>query len=149
MTLEVAGMIQADGAVAPAGEKPPPSGQQQNVVMEPSLGKALERIFGSTKKAAAKPPASAAAASAASSTAPPAGSGAPPAGSSSAAPPGAPPAASSSAKAALPPGTRALIDQADKEFQAAQKALKAGDFAGYGRHIKAVEKTLGKLKSGQ
>lgn len=129
---------------SPAGEKPPPSGQQQNVVMEPTLGKALERIFGS-KKAAAKPPASAAAASAASSQAPPAGSAAPPAGSAGAAPP----ARSASAKGTLPPRTQALIDQADNEFQAAQKALKAGDFAGYGRHIKAVEKALGKLKSGQ
>lgn len=119
---------------SPAGEKPPPSGQQQNVVMEPTLGKALEKIFGAAEKAPPKP----AQAAAPAGSAAPAASGAAPAASA---------APSSPAKSKLPPATQALIDKADKEFQAAQKALKAGDFAGYGRHIKAVEKALGKLKS--
>jgi len=41
---------------------------------------------------------------------------------------------------------RDLIAQASAEFDAAQKALQAGDFAGYGRQIKALQKTLRDLQ---
>ncbi len=42
---------------------------------------------------------------------------------------------------------RALIARANTEFDAAQKALKAGDFAEYGRQIDALKQTLGDLQS--
>ncbi|HEY5473298.1 MAG TPA: hypothetical protein VIK32_08925, partial [Candidatus Limnocylindrales bacterium] len=41
---------------------------------------------------------------------------------------------------------RALIAKASAEFDAAQKALQAGDFAGYGRQIGALQKTLRDLQ---
>jgi hypothetical protein len=40
----------------------------------------------------------------------------------------------------------ALIARANAEFDAAQKALKAGDFAGYGDHIKALQQALTDLQ---
>ncbi len=121
---------------APAGANALPSGDRQNVVMEPTLAKALEKIFGATPKAASG-----------ASSAPPASSGAPvpapaqsaAAAASASAPPGAP-------AAPVPPQTKPLIEQANREFEDAQKALKAGDFAGYGRHIDELEKTLKKLQ---
>ncbi|HMK93068.1 MAG TPA: hypothetical protein VK576_08720, partial [Thermoleophilia bacterium] len=42
---------------------------------------------------------------------------------------------------------RALIAKANGQFDAAQAALQAGDFAGYGRQIKALRSTLAQLKS--
>jgi len=42
---------------------------------------------------------------------------------------------------------RALIDQANKQFDAAQTALKAGDFAEYGRQVKALQQTLSQLRT--
>jgi len=42
---------------------------------------------------------------------------------------------------------RALIAKAGAEFDAAQKALQAGDFAGYGRQIKALQTTLRDLQA--
>ena len=41
---------------------------------------------------------------------------------------------------------KSLIAQANSEFQAAQAALKAGDFAGYGAQIKALAATLKALQ---
>ena len=41
---------------------------------------------------------------------------------------------------------RALIARANTEFDAAQKALKAGDFAEYGRQIDALKQTLSDLQ---
>jgi len=41
---------------------------------------------------------------------------------------------------------KALIARASTEFDAAQTALKAGDFAGYGRHIKALQQALADLQ---
>jgi uncharacterized membrane protein (UPF0182 family) len=41
---------------------------------------------------------------------------------------------------------RALITRANAEFSAAQKALKAGDFAEYGRRIKALQQALTELQ---
>ena len=40
----------------------------------------------------------------------------------------------------------ALIARANTEFNAAQAALKAGDFAGYGDHIKALQQALADLQ---
>jgi len=42
---------------------------------------------------------------------------------------------------------RALIAQAGTQFDAAQKALQAGDFAGYGSQIAALQKTLTELQA--
>jgi uncharacterized membrane protein (UPF0182 family) len=41
---------------------------------------------------------------------------------------------------------KSLIAQANQQFQAAQAALKAGDFAGYGAQIKALASTLKTLQ---
>ena len=41
---------------------------------------------------------------------------------------------------------RDLIAKAGTEFDAAQKALQAGDFAGYGRQIKALQRSLRDLQ---
>jgi uncharacterized membrane protein (UPF0182 family) len=41
---------------------------------------------------------------------------------------------------------RALIARANSEFNAAQDALKAGDFAEYGRRVKALEQALTDLQ---
>jgi uncharacterized membrane protein (UPF0182 family) len=51
-------------------------------------------------------------------------------------------AAGGTATGALNAAARALIARANTQFQAAQKALQAGDFAGYGRQIKALQSTL-------
>ena len=42
---------------------------------------------------------------------------------------------------------RGLITQASRQFQAAQAALKAGDFAGYGADVKALSSTLKALQT--
>jgi uncharacterized membrane protein (UPF0182 family) len=42
---------------------------------------------------------------------------------------------------------KALIARASTEFDAAQKALQAGDFAGYGSQIAALKKTLTELQA--
>jgi uncharacterized membrane protein (UPF0182 family) len=42
---------------------------------------------------------------------------------------------------------KSLIAQANREFQAAQAALKAGDFSGYGAQIKALSSTLKALQA--
>jgi uncharacterized membrane protein (UPF0182 family) len=42
---------------------------------------------------------------------------------------------------------RDLIARASRQFDAAQKALQAGDFAGYGRQIKALQRSLRDLQS--
>jgi uncharacterized membrane protein (UPF0182 family) len=58
--------------------------------------------------------------------------------------PGAPTAPSTAKPSAQ---LKALIEQANREFEAAQSALKAGDFAEYGRQIKALQQTLQQLRS--
>ncbi|HEX5640784.1 MAG TPA: UPF0182 family protein [Thermoleophilia bacterium] len=47
---------------------------------------------------------------------------------------------------ALGAGARELIARANSEFQAAQEALRAGDFAEYGRRIEALEQALTELQ---
>ena len=90
---------------------------EQTVVMAPTLGEALTEVFG----------------------APPSVAG---------------PAPSPSPGQSTAPGTttpsaqlKALIAQANTQFEAAQTALRAGDFAEYGRQIKALQQTLSQLRS--
>jgi hypothetical protein len=42
---------------------------------------------------------------------------------------------------------KTLIAQANQQFQAAQAALKAGDFSGYGAKIRALASTLKSLQA--
>ena len=51
--------------------------------------------------------------------------------------------------AGLSAQARALIAQANREFEAAQQALRKGDWAGYGQHIDALKQTLQKLQTAQ
>jgi uncharacterized membrane protein (UPF0182 family) len=55
--------------------------------------------------------------------------------------------ATGAAAGALSAQARALITRANSEFNAAQDALKAGDFAEYGRQIAALQKTLSSLQA--
>jgi hypothetical protein len=69
----------------------------------------------------------------------------------------APPAAGSGATVTTPGTTtptgpvsarvKTLIAQANQQFQAAQAALKAGDFSGYGAKIRALASTLKSLQA--
>jgi uncharacterized membrane protein (UPF0182 family) len=92
-------------------------GGQQKVVMTPTLADSLTAIFGAAPAAAG----------------PGAGQTAPPTTTQ----PGPGPAA----------GIAKLIARANAEFEAAQTALKGGDFAEYGRQIAALQVTLQKLKA--
>ncbi|MCS6776373.1 MAG: UPF0182 family protein [Chloroherpetonaceae bacterium] len=47
---------------------------------------------------------------------------------------------------AVPSVLRALIDRASSHYETAQQKLKAGDFAGYGEAMKALERTLQELR---
>lgn len=110
---------------APAGAKPLPSGDRQNVVMAASLQEALAQIFGPkltpvAPTAVATPP---------ESPAPPSNE------------------KPSTSKLVLSPEAKTLIVQADRELDASEKALRAGDFAAYGNHQKALKATLAKLKA--
>ena len=51
--------------------------------------------------------------------------------------------------AGLSAQARALIAKANSQFQAAQQALKKGDFAGYGQDIAALKLTLQQLQTAQ
>ena len=90
-------------------------GDDQRVVMKPSLGESLAAIFGSAPAAAGP------------------GGGEPQDGT----PPGG---------AAASPRVGELIEQANRQFEAAQEALKAGDWSAYGRQIDALEQTLSELQ---
>ncbi len=89
-------------------------GGQQIVAMQPTLAAALAQIFGSAPPAAA--------------------SGTP----------GAPTTPTTPTTPTGPVSSRVkgLIAQANSQFQAAQTALQSGDFAGYGKQIKALSATL-------
>lgn len=90
--------------------------QQQYVAMEPTLGEALTAAFGQQISDGAG------------------GGGTEPGGGTGAGEGG-----------PLSAQARQLIAQANREFTAAQAALKAGDFAEYGRQIEALQRTLREL----
>ena len=98
--------------------------QRQAVAMAPTLGEALAQVFG---QAAAGTP-----------TPTPSASGQTPA-----------PAASGAATPSPGASTALsqLIQKANQEFEAAQTAQKAGDWAEYGRQVKALEQTLAQLQA--
>jgi len=94
-------------------------GGQQVVAMQPTLAAALTQIFGAA----------------------PASAGA-----------GASPTSPGTTTPTTPTGpvssrVKSLIAQANTQFQAAQAALKAGDFSGYGTQIKALAATLKALQT--
>jgi uncharacterized protein len=103
-----------------------PSGQQQNVVMEPTLGAALTDIFGGTA-----PPGTGGGTSTPTPT--PTQSGTP-------TPTPTPSAGNAQLKAQL-------IAQANSEYEAAQAALRAANLTEYGKQIDALGKTLTQLKA--
>ena len=94
-----------------------PNGQTQAVTMAPTLGEALSEIFGTSPSVAGPTPS--------------------------------PSPGQTTTPGTTKPSTqlKALIEQANKQFEAAQAALKAGDFAEYGRQITALQQTLSQLRS--
>ena len=107
-------------ATTPAGAWPL-GGQQQRVVMTPSLGESLAAIFGQA----------------------PAGSGGAAAGQPGSGTGGS--GTSAGAGGVTTPAARALVAQANSQYEAAQKALKAGDWTTYGQQIDALGQTLDQL----
>ena len=91
---------------------------QQLLAMEPTLGEALTAAFGQAVDGGATPGGG--------------GGGAQPGGGGG---------------GTLSAATRALIARASTQFEAAQTALKGGDFAEYGRQIEALQKTLQQLEA--
>ena len=91
--------------------------QGQYVSMKPTLGEALTDIFGTAAGAGTPTPS-------------PSGGGTP---------------TPTPSGTAAPGNVRALIQQANQQFNAAQDALKAGDFAEYGRLVKQLQATLQQL----
>ena len=90
---------------------------QQYVAMEPTLGEALTAAFGQQVSDGTT------------------GGGTPPDGTGG-----------QTGGGTLSAQARQLIAQANRQFNAAQAALKAGDFAEYGRQITALQATLGELE---
>jgi uncharacterized protein len=101
-------------------------GAGQAVAMEPTLGQSLADIFGSAPPVGPTP-----------SPTPSARPGGPTP---------TPTPTGTSAPGQVSAQARALIQQANKEFEAAQAALKAGNFAEYGRQVDALKATLSKLQ---
>jgi len=100
---------------------------QDKIAMEDTFPKALDQIFG----AAAPTP-----------------GGAPPGPAQPPTTPGASPTPRPSPGAApVPVDVTTLVKQASDQYQKAQDALKAGDFAEYGRQIKLLEDTLARLRA--
>jgi uncharacterized protein len=91
---------------------------QQLLAMEPTLGEALTAAFGQAVDGGATPGGD--------------GGGGQPGGDGG---------------GTLSAATRALIARASTQFEAAQTALKSGDFAEYGRQIEALQLTLQKLEA--
>ena len=91
---------------------------QQLLAMEPTLGEALTAAFGQAVDGGATPGGD--------------GGGGQPGGGDG---------------GTLSAATRALIARASTQFEAAQTALKGGDFAEYGRQIEALQLTLQKLEA--
>ncbi|MGH9377950.1 MAG: UPF0182 family protein [Terriglobia bacterium] len=89
-----------------------------HVVMEPSLGEALNSIFGGSTGAATGAEEAAAAPSPA-TTAPP---------------------------KVVPPGVQSMIEQANQHYQQAQQDLRQGNWSGYGQEIQHVGQILKQMK---
>ncbi len=98
-----------------------------NVAMAPTLGEALAEVVGAPV-ATAQP------------------MGAPAAVSGAAAKPGKAPAAGAAA-AALSPDVAQLVNQATSQYEKAEAAQRAGDWATYGKEIDALKQTLKKLQT--
>ncbi|MDE3101873.1 MAG: UPF0182 family protein [Chloroflexota bacterium] len=104
---------------------------QDRVVMEDTFAAALADVF--TQTVSGAPPAS-----------PPPGASASPSPSAS---PSATPAGTASPAPSGAATVAQLVKQASDQFDAAQAALRAGDFAEYGRQIAALQDTLTKLRA--
>jgi uncharacterized membrane protein (UPF0182 family) len=106
---------------SPSGTPNIPTGQQQNVIMEPTLGAALTAIFGGSA---------------------PSGTGGTPTPTPSPSGTPTPTPTPTGGNAAL---KAQLIAQANSEYEAAQAALRAADLTEYGKQIDALGKTLARL----
>ncbi|HLN14268.1 MAG TPA: UPF0182 family protein, partial [bacterium] len=94
------------------------------ISMEPTLEQALGRVFGGLQQPAS-----------------------PPAAAAPGAPQAAPGAAGASGETPTPsPRVAALIAEANSDYERAQAALRAGDFAAYGREVAALGQVLQQLK---
>jgi len=111
---------------------------QERVVMEDTFEKALSRLFAET--VAGVPPSPTVAPGA---SPPPATSPSPRPGVT---PPGTPRPTGAPASA-VPSTVAQLVRDASDQFDAAQAALRAGDFAEYGRRIAQLQDTLAKLRA--
>ena len=111
-----------------------PSGQQQNVVMAPTLGEALTSIFGGTA-----PPGTE---SGSGSTTTPSTT---PSGTTT--PTTTPSGTTTPTTTATPATATQLAAQANAEYAAAQAALRAGDLATYAQDITALGKILAQLQA--
>jgi len=119
---------------SPPGATAGPQGQF--VAMRPTLGEALEEIFGTT--AGAEEPTSGGT---------PTPSPTPSPGTTpSPTPTTGPTVAPTSSPGTLPSDVAALIEQANTQFEAAQAALQRGDFTEYGRQIELLQETLRQLE---
>ena len=107
---------------------------QERVVMEDTFEKALARLF--TETTAGIPPSPTVAPGA---SPPPAASGTPAQVT--------PTASRPPASGAVPTTVQQLVRDASDQFEAAQAALRAGDFAEYGRRIAQLQDTLTKLRA--
>jgi uncharacterized membrane protein (UPF0182 family) len=122
-----------------------PTGQQQNVVMAPTLGEALTSIFGGT----APPGTQSGSGSTTTPTTTPSGTTTPtttPSGTTT--PTTTPSGTTSTTTVTSATATAAqLIAQANAEYAAAQAALRTGDLATYAQDITALGKILAQLQA--
>jgi hypothetical protein len=103
------------------------NGKSQLVVMEPTLADSLAAIFGTAPPAAGRPTGGGTGAATGGTAGGTGGTGGGQAGGQT------------------PAGAAALIQQANRQFEAAQSAQKRGDWAEYGRQIDALGATLRQL----
>jgi uncharacterized membrane protein (UPF0182 family) len=121
-----------------------PSGQQQNVVMAPTLGEALTSIFGGT----APPGTESGSGSTTTPSTTPSGTTTPnttPSGTTT--PTTTPSGTTTPTTTATPATATQLAAQANAEYAAAQAALRAGDLSTYAQDITALGKILAQLQA--